>query len=203
MPRRREHYERAFASLLRERRIPYVSVDEAKRALLPAGAKLRAPDEAAEESDADAPALDLAPRRSLKSFDFVVYGEGRNLLVEVKGRQGPTAGALRRSRSPRIENWVTRDDLASLAAWERLFGAGFTAALVFVYACECAPDPGLFAETIERDAQWYGLRGVTVRAYAQAMKTRSPRWNTVDVPPDRFLKISASLNRLAAAPCES
>ncbi|HWB52685.1 MAG TPA: HYExAFE family protein [Tepidisphaeraceae bacterium] len=56
------HYEAAFEALLRERGIPYVAVDEAKRALF-ANAKL-------------------------KCFDFVVYSQnGPNLLVDVKGRQ--------------------------------------------------------------------------------------------------------------------
>ena len=56
------HYEAAFEAFLRDRGIPYVAVDEAKKALF-----------------ADA---------RLKSFDFVVYSKnGPNLLVDVKGRQ--------------------------------------------------------------------------------------------------------------------
>lgn len=55
------HYEGAFEDYLRRRGLPYIAVDEAKKALF-AGAKL-------------------------KSFDFVVYRPtGRNLLVDVKGR---------------------------------------------------------------------------------------------------------------------
>src|ERR1700682_1127014 len=56
------HYEAAFEAFLRDRAIPYVAVDEAKKALF-ANARL-------------------------KSFDFVVYSKnGPNLLVDVKGRQ--------------------------------------------------------------------------------------------------------------------
>jgi hypothetical protein len=56
------HYEAAFEAFLRDRGIPCVAVDEAKKALF-ANAKL-------------------------KSFDFVVYSKsGPNLLVDVKGRQ--------------------------------------------------------------------------------------------------------------------
>jgi len=56
------HYEAAFEAFLRDKRIPYVAVDEAKKALF-ANAKL-------------------------KSFDFVVYSQnGPNLLIDVKGRQ--------------------------------------------------------------------------------------------------------------------
>lgn len=56
------HYESAFEDYLRRKGLPYVAVDEAKKALF-AGAKL-------------------------KSFDFVVYRpNGANLLVDVKGRK--------------------------------------------------------------------------------------------------------------------
>ena len=61
MADRTVHYEAAFEGYLRHRGMPYVAVDEAKRALF-ATAKL-------------------------KSFDFVVYSKtGPNLLVDVKGR---------------------------------------------------------------------------------------------------------------------
>ena len=62
MARRRQHYDAAFEHYLRSNQIPYVAVDEAKKAL-------------------------AGPRR-LKSFDFVVYGSRQgNLLVDVKGRK--------------------------------------------------------------------------------------------------------------------
>jgi len=66
------HYEAAFEAFLRERGIPCVAVDEAKKALF-ANAKL-------------------------KSFDFVVYSKtGPNLLIDVKGgrRKGNPAEAVR------------------------------------------------------------------------------------------------------------
>lgn len=56
------HYEAAFEALLRQRRVPYVPVDEAKKALF--------------------------GQAKLKSFDFMVYSQkGPNLLVDIKGRQ--------------------------------------------------------------------------------------------------------------------
>jgi len=62
MADRNIHYEAAFEAFLRDKGIPYVAVDEAKKALF-ANAKL-------------------------KSFDFVVYSRnGPNLLIDVKGRQ--------------------------------------------------------------------------------------------------------------------
>lgn len=110
------HYEAAFQELLRTRGIPYVAVDDAKRALF-----------------AQAP---------LKSFDFVVYSQrGRNLLVDVKGRS--RQGATGRSS---MQNWVTQSDIEDLGQWQTVFGEGFEAVLAFVYWIEPAlvPEPGVF-----------------------------------------------------------
>ncbi len=74
MAQRRHHYELAFEHYLRDRRVPYVAVDEARKALLPEDAQLLVTD----------PGLG---QRSLKSFDFVLYGRDANLLVEIKGRR--------------------------------------------------------------------------------------------------------------------
>ncbi len=62
MANRRFHYDAAFEHYLRAKQIPYVAVDEARKAL-------------------------HGPVK-LKSFDFVVYGsQGTNWLVDVKGRK--------------------------------------------------------------------------------------------------------------------
>ena len=111
---RRHHYEQAFEAYLRANRIPYVAVDEARKALLPESAKLRV-------SEGGDPATD----RALKSFDLVVYapssvvgdpGEASNLLVDIKGRKV----AQRKGQAPlspgRLESWVTEDDIASQIA---------------------------------------------------------------------------------------
>src|ERR1700749_3669187 len=100
------HYEAAFEAFLRERGIPCVAVDEAKKALF-ANAKL-------------------------KSFDFVVYSKnGPNLLIDVKGRQA-LAGSSRRS----FESWATQRDVEDLMQWEQVFGEGFRAVLSFIYWIE-------------------------------------------------------------------
>ncbi|HEY1064860.1 MAG TPA: HYExAFE family protein, partial [Pirellulales bacterium] len=65
--RRHNHYEAAFEEYLRERRAPYVAVDETRRALFEAG--------------------------SLKSFDFLIAGPDRlHRLIDVKGRLFPAGG---------------------------------------------------------------------------------------------------------------
>lgn len=179
MAQRRHHYERAFEHYLRLTRAPYVAVDEARKALLPERARLEV-------------ASGGGPPESLKSFDFVVYGEGTNLLVEIKGRKVP-----RRARSPRagegrgrLECWVSRDDVEALGVWRRLFGPEFEPVFVFVYWCDEHPPDGLFQEVFTYQGRWYAVRAVTLDDYAGAMKTRSPRWRTVDLPAAAFDRLS-------------
>ena len=103
MADRTVHYEAAFEAFLRSKGIPYVAVDEAKKALF-ANAKL-------------------------KSFDFVVYSKnGPNLLIDVKGRQ-----CRDRTGRKGFETWTTERDVDDLRQWEQVFGEGFKAVLTFVY----------------------------------------------------------------------
>lgn len=70
MANRKVIYEACFEDYLRAAGVPYVAVDEAKKAIF-AGVRL-------------------------KSFDFVVYSRaGPNLLVDVKGRRFPYRGGRR------------------------------------------------------------------------------------------------------------
>ena len=97
------HYEAAFEGYLRHKGIPYVAVDEAKKALF--------------------------SNARLKSFDFVVYSkEGPNRLIDVKGRQ-----LRNRSTRKGFETWAEEQDVSDLTQWEQVFGDGFKAMLVFVY----------------------------------------------------------------------
>jgi hypothetical protein len=123
----RRHYERAFEEFLRSRRIPYVSVDEARKALVPEGTAVGRGGPEASGSG------------SLKSFDFVIYGQGQNLLVDVKGRKvgsrpraadrgagrdgtdtwsaRPSSRRRPADRRWRLESWVTQEDVDSLGHW--------------------------------------------------------------------------------------
>lgn len=183
MAQRHHHYEQAFETYLRQRRVPYVAVDEAKKALVPEGFPLIVTPDAA----------DGAAKAALKSFDFVIYGPGSNLLVEVKGRR-IARRALAAAGSPaprgRLESWVTLDDVASLTTWGRLFGPEFTPAFVFIYWCDEQPPDALFEEIFEHRGRWYALRAVTLSDYQSAMKVRSLRWRTVHLPAAAFDRLS-------------
>jgi hypothetical protein len=182
MAQRRFHYEQAFEHYLRANRVPYVAVDEAKKSLLPPN----------------------APARSLKSFDFVVYGSDRNLLIDVKGRMFGSRAARSSFSDRRYENWVTRDDVDGLAEWERLFGAGFEAVFVFVYCLRQQPPDALFEEVFAHGDRWYVLREVSLAAYRAQMVQRSAKWGTVHVPRKAFARVSRAFSvRLAVEPRRS
>lgn len=92
--KRHIHYERAFEDYLQAEQIPYVAVDEAKRAAF---------------RDA-----------KLKSFDFIVYGShGTNWLVDIKGRRwgSPSHTKVGSAEPPGAEPQADRDpEIASAAA---------------------------------------------------------------------------------------
>lgn len=183
---RRHHYEHAFEAYLRARRIPYVAVNEARKALLPEGRMGRGT------------GTDEDGGKALKSFDAVIYGQGSNLLVEVKGRRiggriGGRMGGRAGARGGRLESWVTLDDVESLERWEVLFGSGFEAAFVFVYWCEEMPPDALFEEIFEDSGRWYAIRSVRVGAYRRGMRTRSEKWRTVHLPARLFEQMAEPL----------
>ncbi|HLO42608.1 MAG TPA: HYExAFE family protein [Phycisphaerales bacterium] len=197
MHRPPDHYERAFVSYLRSRRIPYVAVDEARKTLLPTDHSLKV-------SVADAAPGTSPTSHTLKSFDYVLYGPGCNLLVEVKGRKVPhpkrtlkeeraPLDLFARPRKPTLQSWVGMDDVESLKIWQQLFGPEFRATFVFVYWWEGQPADGLFQETFECDGSWYGVRSCFLSDYVRCMKLRSPRWRTVHVLSRDFERISHPL----------
>lgn len=190
MAQRRHHYERAFERYLRERRIPYISVDEARKALLPDDARLAcAPASGEDAGDA---------ARTLKSFDFVIYSTtgGPCVLAEVKGRRiagtrraGSRGGATAELAPGRMESWVTQGDVDSLGAWEGLFGTGFVAAFIFLYWCERQPPDALFHEVFEDHGRWYAVRACLLSDYTRLMKVRSRRWGTLDLSRADFERV--------------
>ena len=201
MANRKVIYEACFEDYLRTAGVPYVAVDEAKKALF-AGVRL-------------------------KSFDFVVYSAtGTNLLVDVKGRRFPyeRAGSRpstlrhaqgrpedgrgatdsgrslvrprgsRRGAGPRgrrrLENWTTREDLESLAQWEEVFGSGFAGLLAFCYHLT-RPEAAEGFEVVHLfRGEYYALVGVYRDAYAAAARLRSRAWDTVSVPTRTFRELA-------------
>jgi hypothetical protein len=177
MAKRDNHYEAAFEAWLRASRVPYVAVDEAHRALRGAN--------------------------SLKSLDFIISaGSASNpraaaparWLIDVKGRQFPTAG------TQYWRNWSTSDELESLAGWESLFGQSATAMLVFAYNVigDLAPLPA--DELFIHRRRLYGFVGVRLDHYASFARTLSVRWGTVTVPAAQFRALARPARELLGIP---
>ena len=80
-----------------------------------------------------------------------------------------------------------------MQAWERLFGPEFRAVFLFMYWHDTLPADGLFEEIVEHRARWYALRAIGVQEYSRAMRVRSPRWGTVDLPAATFARLSQPL----------
>jgi len=159
------HYAVAFEAFLRGRSIPYVNVEQAKRALF-----------------AD---------QKLKSFDFVVYSKnGPNILVDLNGRSCIGQNGKRKMKSG-FETWSSERDVLDLLQWEEIFGEGFKAIMTFIYWVE-APKrtmPGMF----HHKDRWYLLMGIDLADYRQRMRKRSAKWETVSLPRKEFRSLARPL----------
>lgn len=169
MANRDNHYEAAFEEYLRQAGVPYVAVDEARRALMAGGG-------------------------SIKSLDFIVSSGRGNAqwLVDVKGRRFPSGDETQQY----WKNWSTRDDLESLARWEELFGGNFCAAFVFAYNIvgDRAPLPA--ERLFEHRGGLYGFIAIRLSDYAARARPISPSWDTVAMPTEEFRRLARPVDEL-------
>lgn len=125
----------------------------------------------------------LCGAASLKSMDFVVYSTGSaNLLVDVKGRQFKPGNGY-------WQNWIQREDIDSLLAWEQVFGAGFRSLLVFAYEVLSPRGMRYHDLTWEFRRRRYAFYGVWTDDYARCMRDRSASWQTVNLPAGDFRQL--------------
>ncbi|HUS91815.1 MAG TPA: HYExAFE family protein [Phycisphaerae bacterium] len=169
MAHRSVHYEAAFEDYLRAKGLPYVAVDEAKKALF-AGA-------------------------AIKSFDFLVYSStGPNLLADVKGRKFPdSVPGRKRGASRAWENWVTRQDIEGLLEWEKVFGTDFRAVLVFAYWLQGPPQRAPFGDVHLFREKHYAFVAIRMADYLTAARPRSAKWQTVTMPSAEFARQAADV----------
>jgi len=173
MANRENHYEAAFEALLRAWQVPYVAVDEAKRSRWSDG--------------------------TIKSLDFIVSPPGRTRwLIDVKGRRFPSG-----EQKHYWKNWSTRDDLESLARWEKLFGSQFGGLFVFAYNIvgDRAPLPA--EELFEFRGGLYGFVAIRLHEYAGHARTISQRWNTLSIPTANFRRLAAPIRDFLGQPTPS
>jgi hypothetical protein len=166
--RRHIHYEAAFEDYLRSQGLPYIAVDEKKKAIF-SGARI-------------------------KSFDFLLYRpDDLAWLVDVKGRKFPydVTGGRRY-----WENWITRDDLTGLTEWQRAFGEGFCAMLVFAYWLTGSGDRLPTAHVHAFRDEYYSFLCITLDDYATHARQRSAKWQTVTVPAPKFRELAKPIQHL-------
>jgi hypothetical protein len=173
MAKRDNHYEAAFEAWLRLLRVPYVAVDEAHRSAAP---------------------LPSRGERTIKSLDFIVspsHCKGKesqpgSWLVDIKGRQFPTAGRQY------WRNWSTADELESLSSWEALFDNRSTGLLVFAYNVIGDRGPLPAEELFVYRERLYGFVAIRLDHYASFAKPLSARWGTVSMPTAEFRALARS-----------
>jgi hypothetical protein len=173
-------YERALKNWLIDNNIPFVFVDEHKKAAFSrSGSRL---------------GTGLS-RSGVKSFDFLLHScDGKVILAEVKGRtfRGNSLANL-----TSLECWVTIDDIEGLKNWRNVFGkdgctapirtfAETSAAFIFVYKMEAIDVDFDGREIFEYDAKRYLFLCVKLDDYCLYMKQRSRKWRTVTLPADKF-----------------
>lgn len=162
------HYERAFENWLIGNRIQYIAVDDQKRAAF--------------------------GRSKIKSFDFLLYPRNQQIIIaEVKGRKFKGTSFAKLTG---FECWVTTEDIAGLAKWQEVFGTAHLAVFVFTYRIENIDVDFDGRDTYEFDANRYVFFAVKLDDYRRFMKRRSPKWQTVTLPADKFRKCAIQMQSL-------
>ena len=160
------HYERAFENWLLDNRIQYVRADEHRR--IPFG------------------------RSDIKSFDFLVEApSGRTIIAEVKGR---TFKGTCMAKMAGFECWVTAEDVEGLTKWQQILGESHEAAFVFAYKIENIDVDFDGMDVLDCGDSTYLFFCVKLEDYRRFMKGRSPKWQTVTLPAEKFRESAVHIN---------
>ncbi|MFZ2147305.1 MAG: HYExAFE family protein [Sedimentisphaerales bacterium] len=162
------HYERAFQNWLIENRIQYIAIDEQKRTAF--------------------------ARCKVKSFDFLVYpANGQIIIAEVKGRKFKGTSLTKLAG---FECWVTTEDVNGLVKWQQVFGPAYQAVFVFVYKIENIDVDFDGRDVFDFGTDRYIFFTMKLEDYCSFMKRRSPKWQTVTLPADKFRRCAVQISEL-------
>ena len=165
---RPNHYERAFGNWLIDNHVQYIAVDEKKRAAL--------------------------GRSKIKSFDYLLYPRNQQIIVaEVKGRSFKGASFVKLAG---FECWVTTDDIDGLAGWQEVFGWGHLTVFIFAYKVEKIDVDFDGREVYDFGGRRYVFFAVKLDDYRRFMTVRSPKWQTVTLPADKFRQCAVQMHNL-------
>ncbi len=162
------HYERAFENWLIDHRIKYTPIDEHKQPAFTDG--------------------------KVKSFDFLVYPPDRKIIIaEVKGRKF-TGTTLEKMTG--FECWVTTEDVDGLVKWQEILGPAYQAVFIFVYLIENIDVDFNGVDVFDFNEDRYVFFTVKLDDYRSFMKRRSPKWQTVTLPADKFRQCATQITKL-------
>ena len=162
-------YEQAFECFLTENKLPFIWIDQSK---------------CLEYSDGP-----------VKNFDFLVKPDTDSpILIELKGRtfKGTSLTGLKG-----LDGWATFEDVQSLSHWRDQFQKDApTAQAFFVFAFRFA---NIDIETdgwnvYDYSGQRFLFLGIPLDKYADSMKIRSPKWQTVTLPAEDFRRWAKPIN---------
>ena len=94
------------------------------------------------------------------------------------------------------KNWSTRDDLLSLAQWERLFGQAFCGLFVFAYNILGDRAPLPYEQLFEFRNKLYAFVAVRLADYAGHARPISAKWDTLAMPAADFRRLARPLDEL-------
>jgi hypothetical protein len=160
------HYELAFENWLIDNNIKYTSIDEHKQPTFING--------------------------KIKSFDFLVYPPDKLIIIaEVKGRKF-TGISLEKMTG--FECWVTAEDVNGLVKWQEILGSAYQAVFIFVYLIKNIDVDFNGVDVFDFNSDRYIFFTVKLDDYCSFMKRRSPKWQTVTLPADKFRQCAVQLN---------
>lgn len=161
------HYERAFENWLIDNQIKYTPIDEHKKPAF----------------------IDC----KVKSFDFLVYTPGGPMIIaEVKGRKF-TGTTLEKMTG--FECWVTAEDIDGLVKWQEILGPAYEAVFIFVYLIKNIDVDFNGVDVFDFNADRYVFFIVKLDDYRKFMKRRSPKWQTVTLPADKFRRCAIQISK--------
>jgi len=123
-----------------------------------------------------------------------LYPRNQQIIVaEVKGRKFKGTSFAKLAG---FECWVTADDVDGLARWQQVFGADHTAVFVFAYRIENIDVDFDGREVYDFAQDKYVFFAVKLDDYRRFMKRRSPKWQTVTLPADKFRQCAVQMQNL-------
>ncbi len=164
MKRKGNHckYEVSLEKFLRQKKVPLIPTNEAKKSI---------------DLNGD----------PLKSFDLMVLSKGF-FLLDVKGKNFGFASAP----GNKWENWVLDIDPKALLSWERTFkknGCKLKTLLVFLYKINFPEDRNQFVDLIKMGRDEYGVVAIEPRKYLKYAKVRSLSPAAISISRKTFRRI--------------